>query len=174
MTVTSSIHTWSTSRWRTIEHGACSSGPTARRQEELGVEVRALIEAQQLQRRRADAQDPARDEARVLGEEAVLAPLVGAHVAEAVADDERAAVQDAEGALRHWVAAARQRGSQRPCGRTMGADEHATAPLTVPADGSLISLRVPSAPEFGVDFGPEQQGDVGQPQPDEQDNRGGK
>ena len=83
-------------------------GPDRGRQEELGVEVRALVEAQQLQRRLADAQDPARDEARVLGEEAVLATLVGADVAEAIADDEGAAVQDAEGALRHSASA--------PCG----------------------------------------------------------
>src|ERR1700727_1951138 len=87
--------------------------PHRGRQEELGVEVRALMKAQQLQRSRSDAQDPARYETGVSGEEAVLAPLVGADVAQPVTDDEGASVQDAEGPLRHWQAA-RQRWAMPP------------------------------------------------------------
>jgi len=53
-------------------------------EKELRVEVRALMEAQQLRRRLADAQHPARYESRVVGEEAMLATFVGANVAEPV------------------------------------------------------------------------------------------
>jgi hypothetical protein len=52
----------------------------------------ALMETQQLERRLPDAEDPSRYEARVLGKEAVFAPLVGADVTEPVPDDERAPV----------------------------------------------------------------------------------
>src|ERR1700685_1519614 len=70
-------------------------------QEELSVEVSALVEAQQLERRVADTQHPARDKARVLGEETVLAALIGTYVAVAIAHDERAPVENTQGALRH-------------------------------------------------------------------------
>ena len=91
-------------------------GAHAGREEEAGGVVRVLVEAEQLQRRRVDAQDPARDEAGVLREEAVLAPLVGAHVAEAVADEERAAVQDAQRALRQAPQRSRRRRAASPSG----------------------------------------------------------
>ena len=47
--------------------------------------MRALVETQQLERRLADTQDPTRDEACVLREEAVLTAFVSADVAEAIA-----------------------------------------------------------------------------------------
>ena len=59
------------------------------------------METQQLGRRFPDTQHPARHETCVVREEAVLATFVGADVTESVADDERAPVQDAQGALRH-------------------------------------------------------------------------
>jgi hypothetical protein len=76
-------------------------GPHAGCQEELSVEVSALMETQQLERRVPDAEDPSRYEARVLGKEAVFAPLVSADVADAVSDDEGVPVEDAKGPLKH-------------------------------------------------------------------------
>ena len=46
--------------------------------ERFRFEVRALVETEQLERRLRDTQDPARDEARVLREEAVLTAFVSA------------------------------------------------------------------------------------------------
>src|ERR1700722_14241108 len=74
--------------------------PHAWSQEELSGEVRSLVETQELQWHLARAQDPAREEAGVLTVEAVLATGLLAHVAEAVADDEGAAVQHTQSALR--------------------------------------------------------------------------
>ena len=88
-----------------IEHGAWSSGATLGVRKNWAREVRALLEAEQLKWRVGDAQHPAREEAGVLGEEAVLATLVGAHVTEAIADDEGASVQHAERPLRQRATA---------------------------------------------------------------------
>ena len=54
------------------------------------------MEARATPAARADAQHPAREEARVFGKEAVLTAFACADVAATVADDERGAVQDAE------------------------------------------------------------------------------
>ncbi len=61
----------------------------------------ALIKAQQLEWLLTEANHPTRYETSVLREEAVFTTGVGTHVAKAIPKDERAAVQDTEGRLRH-------------------------------------------------------------------------
>jgi hypothetical protein len=58
--------------------------------------MRILVHAEQVERGAVDPQRPLRNEARVLGEEAVVALSVRSHVAQLVADDERVAVEHAE------------------------------------------------------------------------------
>ena len=104
------------------------------RQEELDVEVCALMETQQLQRRLSDAEDPARDEARVLGEEAMLAISISADIAKAIADHEGASVQHTHGALIHLESSiATRRERHGPVGALVGGgDDLAIAMLAHP------------------------------------------
>jgi hypothetical protein len=66
--------------------------------------VGALVEPEQLERSLVDAEDPAGHESRVVAEESLLALSAGADVAGPVTDDERAAVEDAMGSVRHEIA----------------------------------------------------------------------
>ena len=64
----SSIHTWSTSRRRMTENGACSSGPTRGVRKKRAPKCALLVEAQQLQRPRRRRRSTQREMKRVSSE----------------------------------------------------------------------------------------------------------
>ena len=71
------------------------------RLEELDLEVGLLVDRQRLRSDAADREDPARQKARVLHEQAMGLGRRGVEVAPPIADDEGAAIEDADGVQAH-------------------------------------------------------------------------